>query len=73
VIRLNRRQNAYLDCVSVVVVVVGPGVVVDDDVVVELWVESDAQPETNAKATTATQERMICFMMMIGIVDWFVD
>ena len=58
-IRLNRRQNAYLDCVSVVVV--------------ELWVESDAQPETNAKATTATQERMICFMMMIGIVDWFVD
>ena len=60
----------YLDCVSVVVVVVGPGIEVDDEVVVELWVESDAQPETNARAATAMHERMICFIIVLLV--WIV-
>jgi hypothetical protein len=46
----------------VVVVVVGPGNVVDCDVVVVLWVESEAQPEINARATTARQETIIFFI-----------
>jgi len=59
------KLGTYLDCVSVVVVVVGPGVEVEDEVVVELWVESEAQPETNARAAMAKQERMICFMSVM--------
>jgi hypothetical protein len=72
----NRRPHApcragnYLLCVSVVVVVVGPGIEVEDEVVVELWVESDAQPDMNARAATAMQDRMICFI--IGMVIWLV-
>jgi hypothetical protein len=57
------KADFYLDCVSVVVVVVGPGTVVCCDVVVVLWVGSEAQPEINARATTAKQETIIFFMM----------
>jgi hypothetical protein len=53
-----------------VVVVVGPGIEVEDEVVVELWVESDAQPDMNARAATAMQDRMICFIS--GMVIWLV-
>ena len=45
-----------------VVVVMGPGTVVCCDVVVVLWLASEAQPEMNARATTARQETMIFFM-----------
>ena len=58
-----QKPNFYLDCVSVVVVVVGPGTVVCCDVVVVLWVGSEAQPEINARARTARQETIIFFMM----------
>ena len=60
---MRARPKPYLVCVSVVVVVVGPGYVVCSDVVVELWVESEAQPEMNARATTARQETMIFFII----------
>jgi hypothetical protein len=42
--RTQGKAERYLLCVSVVVVVVGPGVVVCCDVVVRLCVESEAQP-----------------------------
>jgi len=54
--------------VSVVVVVVGPGIVVEDDVVVELCVASEAQPEKSMWAETATQARMICFIGVLLVV-----
>jgi hypothetical protein len=52
-------------CVSVVVVVVGPGVVVCCVVVVLLWLESEAQPEINALATTIRQETIIFFIYTV--------
>src|ERR1022692_317839 len=58
-----RGRYPYLVWVSVVVVVVGPGTVVCCDVVVVLRVGSEAQPEINARATTAKQETIIFFMM----------
>jgi hypothetical protein len=51
----------------VVVVVVGPGTVVCCDVVVVLWVASEAQPDINARATTARQERIIFFISMFVV------
>ena len=49
----------YLVCVSVVVVVVGLGTEVCDDVVVLLCVVSEAQPDINATATMVRQKRII--------------
>ena len=60
--RTKGSAGRYLLCVSVVVVVVGPGVVVCCDVVVVLCVPSEAQPDTNARATTVRQEMIIFFM-----------
>jgi len=58
----------YLLCVSVVVVVVGPGSEVCDEVVVVLWVASDSQPQTNAMVTPTRQDRIIFFIG--GMVIW---
>jgi hypothetical protein len=52
----------YFVCVSVVVVVVGPGVVVCCDVVVVLWEASEAHPEMSARTATAKQARSIFFI-----------
>ena len=41
------------------------------DVVVVLCVRSEAQPEMNARATTATQERIIFFISMF-VISMFV-
>ena len=40
---------------------------VDSDVVVVLWVGSEAQPEINARATTARPERIIFFISMLVV------
>jgi hypothetical protein len=50
--RSKGKAERYLVCVSVVVVVVGPGTVVCSDVVVLLCVALEAQPDINATATT---------------------
>jgi hypothetical protein len=61
--RAPKKAERYLDCVSVVVVVVGPGTVVCCDVVVVLLcVASEAQPDINARATTVRQEMIIFFI-----------
>ena len=53
--------------VSVVVVVVGPGLVVCCDVVVVLWVPSEAQPDIKAKVTAVRQERIIFFISLFVV------
>jgi len=53
------KAERYLLCVSVVVVVMGPGCVVCCDVVVLLCEASEAQPDINARATTVRQETII--------------
>jgi hypothetical protein len=60
--RTQGKAERYLVCVSVVVVVVGPGTVVCSDVVVRLCVESEAQPDINATATTIREETISFFI-----------
>ena len=60
--RTKGKAELYLLCVSVVVVVMGPGCVVCCDVVVLLCEASEAQPDINARATTVRQETIIFFM-----------
>jgi hypothetical protein len=62
-VRTKGKAERYLVCVSVVVVVVGPGTVVCSDVVdLLLCVESEAQPDTNATATTIRYETISFFI-----------
>jgi len=61
----------YFVCVSVVVVVTGAGVVVCCDVVVVLWVASEAHPEMSARTTTAKQDMIIFFVR--GLVCWLLN
>jgi hypothetical protein len=60
--RTRGKTERYLVCVSVVVVVTGLDVVVCSVVVVLLCVPSEAQPDTNARATTVRQEAIIFFI-----------
>jgi hypothetical protein len=61
--RTSGKAERYLVCVSVVVVVVGPGTVVCcDDVVVLLCVASEAQPQINVRAVAVRQEMIIFFI-----------
>jgi hypothetical protein len=60
--RTKGKAELYLLCVSVVVVVMGPGCVVCCDVVVLLCEASEAQPEINPRATTVRQETIIFFI-----------
>ena len=59
--RSRGEVEPYLVFVSVVVVVMGPATVVCCEVVVVLWVPSEAQPEINARVTTARQEAISFF------------
>ena len=63
------KPKSYLFWVSVVVVVVGPGTEVCCDVVVVLWVASDAHAVRDAMATT--RAGMISFFMSM-VLCWFV-
>ena len=64
--RTKGKAGRYLVCVSVVVVVVGPGTVVCSDVVVVLLcVVSEAQPDINARAMTVRQEAIIFFIRRV--------
>jgi hypothetical protein len=63
--RIKGKAERYLVCVSVVVVVVGLGVVVCCDVVVVLCEGLEAQPDINATATTVRQETIIFFIRRV--------
>lgn len=56
--------------VSVVVVVVGPGLVVSDDVVVVLVLEGAAQPDSDTRTATRRLGRIYFFISLM--VAWVV-
>jgi len=66
------RLGSYLVWVSVVVVVVGPGIVVDCDVVVVLCVVSVEAHADSEKRARAARPGMMSFFMD-RMVSWFLQ